>query len=105
MASAKQSPVSLVRRVYRPEVCELLGWGKTWLNRNIKKGNWPAGMHDEGSRRLWWPSDVVAEAHEKLRATASTEVVPPAMGESSLRGKRRKALHASRQSQTPRATK
>jgi hypothetical protein len=68
-----------IRRVYRPEVCARTGWGPTWLQKQIDRGNWPPPLHDPGSRRLFWLDDTVNGALARLNATATTARVlsPP----------------------------
>jgi hypothetical protein len=65
-----------IRRVYKPEVRHLTGWSDTWLRRQINTGYWPPGLHDPGSRRVFWLSDTVDGALARLNAAASTETVP-----------------------------
>lgn len=47
------------RRVYRPELSQLTGWGDTWIRRLEKDGKIPKGRKDEGGKRKWWPLSEV----------------------------------------------
>ena len=61
------------RRVYRPELSRLTGWGVTWLRSLEKSGKIPAGRIDEGGKRKWWPESevraiVAGSSPEKTKA-------------------------------------
>jgi predicted DNA-binding transcriptional regulator AlpA len=65
-----------IRRVYKREIRARTGWSESWLRQQIKRGHWPPGMHDVGSRRIFWLSDTVDGALARLNASATTERVP-----------------------------
>jgi hypothetical protein len=47
------------RRVYRKEFAERLGVTPKWCRELEVRGVIPRGQLDPGSRRPYWPSDVV----------------------------------------------